>query len=169
MTYRYALAALVPDLIRGGVGLAVAVFLLIFTIGSSVLFYIGLGMALLFGAFLANTIRRRFTTVTVDQKGIRAEGPGFMSMGATRIDWGDMQDVAIRYFSTRRDRSNGWMQLTVTGRGRRVRVDSTLDGFGPLAVMATEAARERGLDLDPATVANLETIRGGIRPGAHGS
>lgn len=166
MTHRYALGALLPDFLRGGFGLAVAAVLLIFTNGSSVLFYIGVGTALLFGAYVAGTIRRGVTTVTTDQSGLRAEWPGFGTVGAKHIGWGEVQNVAVRYFSTRRDRSNGWMQLTVSGPRARLRIDSTLDAFDVLAITIADIARERGLDLDAATVANLQTIRDRARRGA---
>ncbi len=165
MTHRYTLAALAPDLIRGGIGVITAVLLLIFTNASSVLFYIGAGMALLFGAFVVTTVRRSVTKVTADQTGIRAEWPCFGSVRATHIGWGEVQDVAVRYFSTRRDRSNGWMQLTVKGPRARLRIDSTISAFDVLAVTIADVVRARGLDLDPATAANPETIRGTSRQG----
>ncbi len=47
------------------------------------------------------------------------------------------------------------MQLTLTGAGATMTLESSIDGFEYIAWRATKAARENGLSLDPASAGNL--------------
>src|SRR5262249_11190964 len=69
----------------------------------------------------------------------------------TRLD-----RLELSYFSTKRDRSGGWMQLTVgSAGGRAVKIDSSLDGFHDVVERAAEAANVTHLPLSRATRADL--------------
>ena len=55
-----------------------------------------------------------------------------------------MQDLRLRYYSTRRDREKGWMHLKIKGRHATIRIDSSIEGFDRIvARTASEAARRR--------------------------
>lgn len=94
-----------------------------------------------------------FTRFEIDEMGIAAVGPLNRA-----VSWRDLRIVKLAYYSTRRDRSGGWLQLTLVDERRRVSVDSRLDGFGRIAAIAAEAARARNLTLDPATRSNFEAL-----------
>ena len=53
------------------------------------------------------------------------------------------------------------MQLEIGSGGRRVRLDSRIDGFDRVVQRAAVAAAARGIEFNEATVANLESL--GIR------
>src|SRR3546814_11929791 len=55
-----------------------------------------------------------FRSVEVGDRGIVARGP----LGGA-IAWPDLEDLRLRYYSTRRDRTQGWMHMTLKGGGRR--------------------------------------------------
>ena len=94
-----------------------------------------------------------FTRFEIDEAGIAAVGP------LTRtVSWRHLRAVKLAYYSTRRDRSAGWLQLTLADERHRVSVDSRLDGFARIAAIAAEAARARNLTLDPATRSNFEAL-----------
>lgn len=81
----------------------------------------------------------------------------------TVLSWEHLDRLRLRYYSTRRDRSDGWMTLTLAGlapSGRRVRLglDSTVDGFIEIARAAAAAAVRNGVALKPSTVANLNAL-----------
>ena len=59
---------------------------------------------------------------------------------------GRLDRLKLSYFSTKRDRSDGWMQLSVgsTG-GRMVKVNSSLDGFHDIVERAARAAEAGGV------------------------
>jgi hypothetical protein len=84
----------------------------------------------------------------------QADGPA-----GTLVEWGRIDRLKLSYFSTKRDRSDGWMQLSVgsTG-GRTVRLDSSLDGFHDIVERAARAAQASGLPLSDATRANLKAM-----------
>lgn len=112
-----------------------------------------LAIAAVFAALGLRAALLLFTRFEIDETGIAAVGP------LTRaVSWRDLRIVKLAYYSTRRDRSGGWLQLTLVDERRRVSVDSRLDGFGRIAAIAAEAARARNLMLDPATRSNFEAL-----------
>ena len=67
--------------------------------------------------------------------------------------------MKLSYFSTKRDRSDGWMQLSLGSTGSRtLRVDSALEGFYDIVERAARAAETAGLPLSVATLANLRSM-----------
>src|SRR3546814_3256632 len=59
---------------------------------------------------------------------------------------------------TRRDRTQGWMHMTLKGGGRTLTLESTISGFDDIAEQASEAARGNGLKLRDATQENLVAL-----------
>jgi len=153
MDHRYPLRELSGDYARAGLGLVATLGPLLFVPASPVMMWLLGGLAALFLAFGARTALRQMTVVRVDDAGITAIGP----VGAT-IAWKDLGRLALAYYSTRRDRTRGWMQLSLKGTGRGLRVDSTIDGFRDITAAAVRAAERNGLSLAPATVGNLAAI-----------
>ncbi|MGQ9366334.1 hypothetical protein [Azospirillum sp. ST 5-10] len=154
---RYPAGSLYGDYARAGAGLAMtALPLALLEVSRWLAVPLG-AAALLFALFAARTAQRQLTRVSVDGAGVRADGP---LGGAVR--WDALARLRLRFYATRRDRSQGWMQLTLAGGGGRVRVESSLDGFGALAARAAAAARRNGVALDAATVDNLLAL--GIDP-----
>src|SRR6185437_2179606 len=83
-----------------------------------------------------------------------------------RIAWAELERVKLAYYSTRRDRKSGWLQLELRGSGARVDLDSRIAGFDSVVRRAAEVAGARGLVLSDATLANLEAL--GIALPGHG-
>ncbi|WP_051341357.1 hypothetical protein [Azospirillum halopraeferens] len=154
---RYPPASLWGDYARAGAGLAMTALPLAALEVSSWLAVPLAACAVLFALFAARTAQRHLTRVTVDAAGVRADGP----LGAA-VRWDELRRLRLRFYSTRRDRSQGWMQMTLAGDSGRVKLESTLDGFDAIAARAAAAARRNGLTLDPATVDNLLAL--GIDP-----
>jgi hypothetical protein len=77
------------------------------------------------------------------------------------IAWAELDRMRLAYYSTRRDRKSGWMQLELGGSGARLSLDSRIEGFGEVVRRAAEAAADRHLQLSEPTAANLESL--GIR------
>ena len=83
-----------------------------------------------------------------------ADGPA-----GTLVEWNRLDRMKLSYFSTKRDRSDGWMQLAVgSAGGRLVKVDSALDGFYDIVERAARAAEGLRLELSPATRVNLRSM-----------
>jgi len=105
-----------------------------------------------FVLFAARTAQRHVTIIEVDNDGIHARGP----LGGS-IPWDHLAQVRLNYYSTRRDRGLGWMQLRLkgTGAGETVRLESTLDGFDEIAERVAGVARRKGIGMTDTTVANF--------------
>jgi hypothetical protein len=69
--------------------------------------------------------------------------------------------MKLNYYTTRSDRSGGWMQLDLGTGQRSISVDSRLEGFADIAGVAAQQARRRGCRLDETTLLNLKAL--GIR------
>lgn len=109
---------------------------------------------LLFALFLVRTAVRHQTRYILGPDTLCADGPA-----GTLVEWGRLDRLKLSYFSTKRDRSDGWMQLSVgsTG-GRLVKVDSSLEGFHDIVERAARAADAGGVGLSEATRANLRAM-----------
>ena len=106
--------------------------------------------ALLFFLFALRTAIRHNTFVAVSDECVTLGG-----LWGADIAWGELRELKLSYFSTRRDRQEGWMQLRLRGEKRTIRLDSTLAGFDKLVARAAQEARQNALDLEPGTVQNL--------------
>ena len=151
--HRYPGASLAADYARGGVGvLLTAGPLLAVPVHAAVAWLLG-GAAALFVFFLMRTALRHATVIETDDHGIAARGPI-----SRTIAWPALSDVRLRYYSTRRDREQGWMQLTLRGGGRRLTVESSIEDFDAIARDAAAMARRNGIDLSEATLNNMMAL-----------
>lgn len=105
------------------------------------------------------SLRRAVSPVEAGEDGICVRGPW-----PARLRWAELNRLGLAYYTTRRDGSGGWMQLTLSGPGRKVVVDSRIGSFDLLVRRAADVARAKALHLDPATIVNLRGL--GIAPPA---
>ena len=149
---------MIGDILRGAFG-AVIVFTPVVTLALHILMQIilvCLGVLFLWFA-LRNTIRLQ-TRIDVDETGITINGAG-----QRQLHWDELTNCHARYFSTRRDRSDGWLQLTLEGQNRnKVVLDSALMDFDQLAEHAAYHAHRMGYEIDVVTAENLTAI--GVPP-----
>ncbi|HKF71236.1 MAG TPA: hypothetical protein VKB68_05770 [Stellaceae bacterium] len=151
--HRYPTDALVGDYARAGAGLVLAgAPLLLVPLNIYVEGLLG-GLAALFACFGGLTALRHARRIEVGEEGIAARGPF-----PVRLAWGTLEGVNLRYFATRRDGSRGWMELKLRGSGRRLLLDSRIDGFNDIAQRTARAAAQRHLTLTPATAANFTAL-----------
>jgi len=153
MVLRYANNALLGDYGRSGIGLALTVPPLVLLDVHPVIGVVMGAMALLFAAFLVRTVERQLTGVSYDDVGVSLTG-----LRTLQIAWTDIKGLDLAYYSTRRDRSNGWMQITLRGPGTRLRLESTLDGFDGLVERAAMAAQANGIVLAETALENLGAL-----------
>jgi hypothetical protein len=172
--HRYAMADLGGDYARGAAGLALTLLPLLLLPMHWIVAVVFAAAVLVFLAFLARTWLRHRSVIEADDQGIVAHGP----LGV-RIAWRDLSGFRLRYFSVRRDRQRGWMQLELRGGGRSLKVESTISGFEEIASLAHDAAVAKGLKLDDSSQANLMSLgviapqgglaeRWGVRPATDG-
>ena len=153
MALGYPARSLWPDYTRAGIGLAIALLPMPWVPPGSIGNWVLALLALLFGGFAAMTWVKQRSTVQMSPAGIRLHGPFGRS-----IAWSALDRLALRFYSTRKERGHGWMQMKLSGGGATITIDSNLDRFELVAARAARAAAERALALDPTTLANLESL-----------
>jgi hypothetical protein len=160
--YHYGGSGIMADYARGGGGFLLCFLPLVLAEPGSVVGTILGLLAVLFAGFLCRTWRRQHMKIDADDEAVRAIGPF-----GHEIFWHDLTALKLSYYSTKRDKVGGWMQLVLKGGGgKALKVDSSLEGFGEVVERAVACARRRGIELSPATVQNLESL--GYGPAAPG-
>jgi hypothetical protein len=151
--HRYPTKAMVGDYARAAFGLALTgTPILMSPPGSAVLYVLG-PLALLFAVFGARTWLRHRTVVQMDEQKVVVHG-----LTRAELAWSELQEVKLNYYSTKRDRSQGWMQLVLRSPNSKLRFDSTLDGFPEVARRAYQTARAKGLELPEASISNFAAL-----------
>lgn len=159
--HRYPTDALIGDYARAAAGLFLAGAPLVL-VPLNIYVESALGaLAVLFGCFGGLTALRQLRPIEVGEEGIAARGPF-----PVRLTWEALDGVTLRYFATRRDGSRGWMELKLRSAGRRLLLDSRIDGFNQIAARTARAAAQRHLSLTPATAANFAALGIEMAPGA---
>jgi hypothetical protein len=148
--HRYPPKALVGDYVRAGFGLLLTLGPALAVPRDSAALWVLVPLALLFAVFAVRTLARHKATVELTQAGV-----SLSTWQRVNLDWSRLQQLRVDYYSTRGDRSGGWMQLTAKGEGGTIRVDSAIDEFVAIARAAADAARANGLEISEATRVNL--------------
>ena len=151
--HAYPAAAMAGDYLRAAAGLVPAGILLVSAPVSEVGAAVLGGFAALFAVFGLRTALRHGTSLEMTETELRASGAR-----RTVIPWSELDRIKLAYYSTRRDRRAGWMQLDLRAGGVRLRLDSRIDGFDEVVRRAAAAAAARGLPLSDATIANLRVL-----------
>ena len=151
--HRYPLRAVLLDYLYAGLGL-------LFTLGplagaataGPAAWVLG-GLAALFAVYGARTLLRQRTCFIVSADGLTVDG-----LVRRHLPWEGLTRCTLGYYSTRRSREGGWMQLTLRTRRRSLRIDSQIAGFAPIVRRAACAAAGRGIALDRTTQENLRAL-----------
>ncbi len=159
--HHYPWPALRADYLRAGAGLALTgapLFAIPYGTTASVILGV---LAALFLALGLRTGLRHASRFESDDAEVCRTGPVLPLYPARRVAWDGIARLRLRFFSTRRDRTGGWMQLTVGDGAGALSFDSSLDGFEAIARRAAAAAGRNELPLNDATRTNLAAL--GIR------
>jgi len=157
--HAYPTSAMIGDYFRAAAGLVPAAAVLATLPLASITTVVLGGFAALFAGFGIRTIIRHQTRLEVTGSALRATG-----LRRASIIWEELDRMNLAYYSTRRDRREGWMQLDLRSGRSRIRLDSRITGFAELVEISVRAAEARGLSLSAATAANLAAL--GVRSGA---
>jgi len=151
---RYPRQTLWADYVRAGLGVVLCGLPLLLVETNRWIAILLLAGFVLFAAFFVRTALRQHTRYVLGPDTLCADGPA-----GTLVEWSRLDRMKLSYFSTKRDRSDGWMQLSVgSAGGRTVKVDSALDGFYDIVERAARAAETNRLELTVATRTNLRSM-----------
>jgi hypothetical protein len=155
--FAYPPARLAGDYIRAAFGLGGALLFWLLLPAAPQIHAVFGGLTLLFLLFTIRTVWRQLVRVEVSDDAI--------SMAPPRrgpLAWRDIVRIDLRYYSTRRNRKDGWVTLRLTGPGTRIVIDSDLDGFDWVARRSAEVARRNGIALSDTTRANFLALGMGV-------
>lgn len=150
---RYPFSALVWDYARGIAGLVLCIVILVTNEWQNQWMWLFVGLTVLFAVYTMTTIAKNVARFRVSEEGI--ECGGFRKQS---IRWGDLSELALRYYPTSRSRKKGWMTLTLKAKGNPVKIESNLPGFTEIATRAAWAAKENKLMVDRVTADNLAAL-----------
>jgi len=154
--YRYPAGAIAADYMRGLAGILLTGGpLWLMGLSGPLAWALAACMAL-FLVYFARAVVRHLTRIELSETGITARGP----FGGA-VPWGELRSMKLNYYTTRSDRSGGWMQLDLGTGERSISVDSRLEGFADVAAAAAHQAQRRGYKLDGNTLLNLRAL--GVR------
>jgi hypothetical protein len=152
-THRYPINALIGDYVRAGIGIVLTAGPALAVPTGSLGQYILLPLTALFVLFAARTFWRQISVVEMTVEGIALNNPR-----PQRLRWDQLRDLRLRYYWTKSDRTGGWMQLTLTGDGVKIRIDSALDGFVDVARRAAAASSDNGVKVSSVTATNFGSL-----------
>ena len=155
---RYPFSALFWDYARGIAGTVLCFVILVTIEWHNQLPWLFVGLTILFAIYTMTTIAKNVARFRVSEEGI--ECGGFRKQS---IRWGDLSELALRYYPTSRSRKKGWMTLTLkaqasSGSPASLKVESNLPGFTEIATRAAWAAKENKLMVDRVTADNLAAL-----------
>ncbi len=151
--YRYTTRSLVVDDIRASIGLIISAGPLFLDDLSRFWLYVFLVLTVLFSAFAIRTAIRHTRVIELSDKGIRTRG-----LMGTGFDWEELEQIQLRYYSTRRDNERGWMSLKLRSSGTSVVIDSSIAGFEEIARHVATVARHRQIDLSSGSRKNFDAM-----------
>lgn len=151
--HHYPKVGLVKDYLRaaGGLILTTAPFFMV-EMGPVISTILAL-VVILFTGYGVSTWHRQHTTIHLGKEGILTHG-----LFIKNVAWSELEELKLSYYSTQRDKREGWMQLVLSGGGVRLKLDSTLQGFDQIVGRAITEAEARHLQFSETTVANLRSL-----------
>jgi len=157
-TYRYPRAELRGDYIRAVAGIGLTSLPLIATWGNLTAGLIFGALMAVFAVFGLRTLVRQLSVYEVGEEGIAQNGWSILGAGRVSLPWREVERVKLAFYSTRRDRSQGWMHLKISGGSTRLAIDSIIEGFDDIAARSANAAASNGVELSDATLRNFAAL-----------
>lgn len=165
VTGSYPRNVLTREVVKGGVGIAICLGIVLLLNPSTWLAVPLTGIAGLFGLYVWQQARRFSLRLEMDETGvIRVRGEN-----RTAFHWSDLRDFRLNFYAHGRKSSQGTLVIVLkcgsnaspgkpgkTVKPAKLKVDSSLDHFPTLLLNAAGAARKSSLELHPTTLANLD-------------
>ena len=151
--YRYPISELRGDYIRAVAGMLFFGMFLFSASSVPVMFFIIGSIFLLFLGFAVQTWSRHSTVIRIEPHGLR-----FYSLRRREIAWDDLSSAKLRFFTVKRDRDAGWMELTLFKGKNKTKIDSRLEGFNDIAAAVANKIEEKGVTIDENSVENFNAL-----------
>ena len=149
-TCKYSRKSISGDYIRAIIGLVITGGLLLAATKITIFQYIFAAGALLFFGFLLRTFLRQFSSFVVTKQDLKRVG-----LFKRSLSWDQLNNVTLKYFSTRRDRKAGWYQLTLSDGIVKISIDSELMGFDTVMKTCADVVIQKRLIVSETTSENF--------------
>ena len=149
-TCKYSRKSISGDYIRAIIGLVITGGLLLAATKITIFQYIFAAGALLFFGFLIRTFLRQFSSFVVTEQDLKRVG-----LFKRSLSWDQLNNVTLKYFSTRRDRKAGWYQLTLSDDIVKITIDSELMGFDTVMKICSDVVMQKQLTVSETTSENF--------------
>ena len=149
-TCKYSRKSISGDYIRATIGLTITGGLLLAATKITIFQYIFAAGALLFFGFLIRTFLRQFSSFVVTEQDLKRVG-----LFKRSLSWDQLNNVTLKYFSTRRDRKAGWYQLTLSDDIVKITIDSELMGFDTVIKICADVVIQKRLTVSETTSENF--------------
>lgn len=158
--FRYNTKALWGDYLRAGLGITVTLAPLLFLPANPAIVVILGGLTALFVVFGIATYLRHRSVIFLEDDHV-----GVTGLIRRSFAWSTVGRVTLNYYTTRRDGSDGRMELRIGERKKSfpfffkdIVVESTLEGFETIAAAAFAAVQRHSLRLNSASVVNFRAL-----------
>jgi len=151
--HRYAPQTLIGDYVRAGIGLLLTLPPLLFLgpgTAIAIALFLVAGICLF---FIARTLERNRAVVSVDDDAITLTG-----FRSASVRWDELARMTLAYYAVKRDKTDGWMEITLKDAKATIKLDSRLENFGAVVIKAARVARERRIPLNQITLSNLKAL-----------
>jgi hypothetical protein len=108
------------------------------------------GVFVLYGL---RTLGRQYSKIVIDDIGFSVTG-----LRRREVAWADLVRVRLSFFPTRKRKGEGIMELSVSSREHRIKIDSGLEDFLEVAARVYREATTRGVPLPNRTIGNFQTL-----------
>ena len=149
-TCKYSRKSISGDYLRAIIGLVITGGLLLAATKVTIFQYIFAAGALLFFGFLLRTFLRQFSSFVVTKQDLKRVG-----LFKRSLSWDQLNNVTLKYFSTRRDRKAGWYQLTLSDDIVKITIDSELMGFDTVMKICSDVVMQKQLTVSETTSENF--------------
>ena len=159
--HSYPWKVLRGDYIRAALGAATGIGGLV-AVGPGVVGWGFLGVGLLFLYFAIRTGLRQCVTYRLTGTALQRSNKVRLFEGLfarpVQLSWRDLKTVKLRYYSTKRDKTDGWMQLSLRADGARLGIESTIDGFDDIVAQTARAIARNDIEVSDTTLANFAAL-----------
>jgi len=149
-TCKYSRKSISGDYIRATIGLIITAGLLLAATQITIFQYIFAAGAILFFGFLLRTFLRQFSSFIVTKTNIERVG-----LFKSSLSWNNLNNVTLKYFATRRDRKDGWYQLTLSDGIIKITIDSELMGFDNIMKICSDTVIQKRITVSETTSDNF--------------
>ena len=151
--FRYPVASLRGDYIQAAVGTTITGALMISAFSVPVMFFFIGPLFVLFFGFGLKTWSKHLTMIEIEPSGLQIFG-----FRRRHVDWNSVTGAKLRFFTIKRDRDAGWMELTLLTDSRKIKIESTIDGFNEIAEAVARIVESKDIKIDETSVENFNAI-----------